>query len=159
MKDELLPALIYLHGGGWMLHNPDSYDNTVYPIANCSRKITISVDYRLSPDHPFPAPVHDCLDVTRYVLKHGKSLGIDVNRVGIAGDDTGGNIAAAAALRLSNEKSSGLPGLKFQVLMWPPLQAMDFQTPSYVDIGERISVLGRRKMVGYWALYLGLGEW
>ena len=76
----------------------------------------------------------------------------------LTGDEAGGNLAAAVALRLSNEKSSGLPALKFQALLWPPLQAMDFQTPSYTETGEAVSLLGRQRMIGYWALYLGLGE-
>ncbi|RUS74774.1 hypothetical protein EGW08_017472 [Elysia chlorotica] len=159
-KGELLPALIYLHGGGWALKNPDWYDSIVFPIANCTRKITISVDYRHSPEHPFPAPVNDCLDVARHVLRHGKTLGVDVHRVGIAGDGTGGNLAAAVALRLTSERSSSsTPPLKYQALLWPALQAVDFQTPSYTELGDSVSVLGRRRIAGYWALYLGLEPW
>ncbi|GFO08752.1 arylacetamide deacetylase-like 4 [Plakobranchus ocellatus] len=116
----------------------------------------IPISFRLTPKHPFPVPVHDCLDVTRYVLKHGKIFGIDVNRVGVAGESTGGNLAAAVALRLSSEVSSGLPPLKFQAVLYAPLQALDFRLPSYVEMNESMPVLGSHRMAAHWALYMGL---
>lgn len=157
-KDELLPGLVYFHGGGWSMHNPDRFDKSTHDIANCSRKVLISVDYRLAPAHPFPTPFQDCLDVTKHVLKHGKSLGINVNSVGVAGDSAGGNMAAAVTIALSREKNTGLPPLKLQILAFPATQAIDFQTPSFVELGERLPLLTAHRVGGFWASYLGLDD-
>ncbi|GFR88219.1 arylacetamide deacetylase [Elysia marginata] len=134
----------------------DFFDRTVHDIANCTRKVLISVDYRLAPERPFPVPLQDCLDVTKHVLKHGKALGIDVNSVGVAGDSAGGNLAAAVALALSKEKTPGIPPIKYQILAFPATQAMDLRTPSMVEIGERLPLPSAYQMGGFWAAYLGL---
>ncbi|GFO08748.1 arylacetamide deacetylase [Plakobranchus ocellatus] len=134
----------------------DLSDWTAHDFAKCTRKITISVNYRLAPKHPFPAPFQDCLDVTRHVLTHGKKLGIDVNRVGLTGDSAGGTLAIAVALKLRDEKESKLPPLKYQVLVYPALQAHDFRLPSYLELGEILLFPSSFSMAGNWALYLGL---
>ncbi|KAK3776787.1 hypothetical protein RRG08_024564 [Elysia crispata] len=155
-EGEMLPGLIYFHGGGWCMHHPDIHDKTTHQMANCTRKVLISVDYRLAPANPFPIPVEDCLDVTKHLLKHGKSLGIDVNNIAISGDSAGGNLAAAVTLALAKEKNSGLPALKYQILAYPVTQALNLRLPSMVEIGERIPLPSAQRMAGFWAAYLGL---
>lgn len=155
-ENELLPGHIYFHGGGWAMHHPDFHDKPSFEMANCTRHILINVDYRLAGKHPFPAPLEDCIKITKHVLKHGKSLGINSNNLGISGDSTGGNLAAAVVLSISKEKNSGLPPIKYQMLVFAPLQAIDFRTPSYVEVGE-IMFPPSHRMAGFWAHYMGLG--
>ncbi|GFO08747.1 arylacetamide deacetylase [Plakobranchus ocellatus] len=153
---ELLPGLVFFHGGGWITGDIDFYDRTAHNFANCTRKVTISVNYRLAPKYPFPVPLQDCFDVTSHVLKHGKKLGIDVNRVGVAGDSAGGNLAVAVGLKLRDEKESKLPPLKYQVLVYPAVQAHDFRLPSYLELGEIMLFPSSFGMAAYWAFYMGL---
>ncbi|CAG5116592.1 unnamed protein product [Candidula unifasciata] len=156
-KDEstLHPAIVFFHGGGWVLGSPDTYDKTVYLYAVQTRTVVVSVGYRLAPEHPFPAPIQDCLDVTRFVLKHGSEYNIDVSKVGVVGDSAGGNLAAAVALKLTTEKSD-LPPLRFQVLHYPALQAFDMRLPSYVDLNESVPILTSNLMGVFYAFYMGL---
>lgn len=84
----------------------------------------VSVDYRLSPEHAYPAALEDCLAVTNHIIENHKQLGVNPNKIIIAGDSAGGNLAAAVALKLKKK-------IKLQVLIYPVLQAFDFQTPSY----------------------------
>lgn len=155
-KGELLPAIVYLHGGGWVFLSADVYDPLSHKLANCTRAVLVAVDYRLAPDHPFPVPVEDCLKVTKHVLSRGKEMNIDVNRVGILGDASGGNMAAAIAHSLTKEKSSSLPPLKFQAMLWPPMQALNLRLPSYIEIGNLILHPDSHQQAGFWAAYLGL---
>ncbi|KAI0230713.1 Neutral cholesterol ester hydrolase 1 [Lamellibrachia satsuma] len=85
--------------------------------------------YRLAPEHPYPAPLDDCVKATRYFMSNAKRFGVDKYRIAVAGDSNGGNLAAALTLRTRDETWS--PALKAQVLFYPPLQAMDFNTSSY----------------------------
>ncbi|XP_055868122.1 arylacetamide deacetylase-like isoform X2 [Biomphalaria glabrata] len=151
------PAMVYFHGGGWVLMTADDYDSTTYHFAKETNIVVISVDYRRAPQFPFPVPVQDCLVVTRYFLKNGLQFGIDVSKIGVGGDSAGGNLAAAVALALTREKS-GLPSLKFQVLLFPVLQAFDLRLPSYVDMNDSMPILTTRIMAAYNSLYLGLEE-
>ncbi|XP_012942363.1 arylacetamide deacetylase [Aplysia californica] len=149
------PATIYFHGGGFVFGSGGIFDKHCYEYAKSSGTVVFYVDYRLAPDHPFPAAIHDCLDVTRYVLGHGDRFGVDVRKVGVAGDSAGGNLAAAVSLKLSKEKSD-LPPLIFQVLHVPALQAFNMRLPSFID--NDLPVLRAFSMSIFYALYLGFGE-
>ncbi|KAK3753699.1 hypothetical protein RRG08_038346 [Elysia crispata] len=155
---EKLPCLVYMHGGGWCMHNPIFCDHFMHRVALMSRKVTISIHYRRAPQNPFPDAFHDCLDVTCHVLEHGETLGVDVTRVGVGGDSSGGNIAAAVAVHLREEKYQHLPPLKYQFLLHPMLQALNFRLPSHLDAGDFCPILDRYAEAGFWALYMGLGE-
>ena len=157
------PAVVFFHGGGFVVGCVDTYDLTVYDIAKGSQSVVISVDYRRAPEHPFPAAPADCLAVTEYVLTYGGEdrLNVDVHRVGVAGDSAGGNLAAVVALRLSqSQENDELPSLKFQVLYYPLIQAVDFRTPSYVDNNDATPNLQTtRYFIGYMmGLYFGLSS-
>ncbi|GFR89971.1 neutral cholesterol ester hydrolase 1-like, partial [Elysia marginata] len=157
-EGEILPCLVYLHGGGWITDNPISYDHLIHRVALMARMMTISVHYRRAPQSPFPAAFDDCLDVTRHVLQHGTTLGIDVNRVGLAGDSAGGNLTAAVSLYLRQETNLQLPPLKYQILMQPVLQAMNLKLPSYIEVGKSNPITSTNSVAGVWVLYMGLGK-
>ena len=97
---EALPVLVYLHGGGWVLLSPDSHARLTKQFAVGAGAIVVSVDYRLAPENPYPAPLDDCVAAFRWVREKAASLGGDPARVSVGGDSAGGNLAAATTLRL-----------------------------------------------------------
>ena len=112
VSGEVLPALVYFHGGGWTIGDLDTHDVLCRQLANGARCAVFSVDYRLTPESPFPAAVEDCLAATRFVFEKSSSLKIDVSRIAVGGDSAGGNLAAVVALHRQ------LP-LAFQLLIYP----------------------------------------
>ncbi|RUS78110.1 hypothetical protein EGW08_014118 [Elysia chlorotica] len=154
--DKLRPGLIYFHGGGWTLASADTYDWTVYELALATGAVAINVNYRNAPQHPFPAAFDDVVSVTRHILRHGKQFGIDVSRVGVAGDSAGGNLAAATALHLS-KKFPDLPALKYQALLCSFIQGLTFHLPSHIDNAETLPSLYTKTVTAFTSLYLGLG--
>lgn len=113
--DAVLPALVYLHGGGWTIGDLDSHDVLCRELCNGSGAAVVSVDYRLGPEHPFPAAVEDAIAATRWVREHAAALRIDPARLGVGGDSAGGNLAAVVALA---ERDAG-HRLAFQLLIYP----------------------------------------
>ena len=113
---ESLPALVYFHGGGWLLGDLDSHDVACRHYANGARCRVISVDYRMAPEHKFPAAVDDSAAATRWIIAEARALGIDRARVAVGGDSAGGNLAAVLALMARN---GDLPPLAFQLLVYP----------------------------------------
>lgn len=128
--DQVCGAIVYLHGGGWVLGTLDVFDATVREIAAAGSLVAVSVDYRLAPEHPFPAAVEDAIAVTRAVLA-GQVRGVDPQRVAVAGDSAGGNLAAVVAQQLRGES-----GLRHQVLIYPVTQARVGSTDSYREFAE-----------------------
>lgn len=118
---EPSPAAVFLHGGGWVIGNVDSYDDVCRRLADGSGGVIVSVDYRLAPEHPFPAPVEDSVAAVRDVLERASELGIDGTRVAVAGDSAGAALATAAARRAVNEgwDEGGGPALAGQLLIYP----------------------------------------
>ncbi|MDQ0324487.1 acetyl esterase [Rhodopseudomonas julia] len=113
--DDTGPAIIYLHGGGWVLGTLDTADTLCRRMADTARCRIVSVDYRLAPENPFPAGPEDAIAATRWIGAHAVELGIDANRLAIAGDSAGGSLAAVTTLALRQEA----PQLAFQVLLYP----------------------------------------
>lgn len=113
---DVLPALVYYHGGGWLLGNLDSHDGVCRRFANAAKCRVISVDYRMAPEHKFPAAVDDCAAVTRWVIAQAAVLGVDPTKVAVGGDSAGGNLAAVMALMA---RDGGLPPLAYQLLIYP----------------------------------------
>ena len=114
--DEVLPALVYYHGGGWLLGDLDSHDVACRHYANAAKCRVVSVDYRMAPEYKFPAAVDDCAAATGWVIAQSDALGIDRRRVAVGGDSAGGNLAAVMALMA---RDGDLPPLVFQLLVYP----------------------------------------
>ena len=126
-----MPVLVYFHGGGWVFGNLDSHDRLCRSLCNQSGHVVISVDYRLAPEHKFPAAFEDAVATLRYVEAHAKELGIDPRRIAAGGDSAGGNIVAAAAIEI---RDRGGPALTMQVLLYP-VTDLRMQSDSYIRLG------------------------
>jgi acetyl esterase len=122
-----LPALMYFHGGGFVICNLDTHDRTCRMLANASGCVVVSVDYRLAPEHKFPAAAEDAYSATRYVAEHPAEFGIDPSRMAVGGDSAGGNLATVVALMA---RDRGGPALKFQLLIYPCTDWDDDDRPS-----------------------------
>lgn len=111
-----LPCLLYLHGGGWVLGNIESHDWVCRRLANLTRACVIAVDYRLAPEHPFPAAVEDAAAALAFVVERAEGLGVDPARLAVGGDSAGGNLAAVLALM---GRDGTVPQTAMQVLLYP----------------------------------------
>ena len=112
-SSDVLPALVYFHGGGWTIGDLDTHDVLCRQLAAGARCAVFSVDYRLAPENPFPAAVEDAVAATRYILSNPGPLKVDACRIAVGGDSAGGNLAAVAALELRKH------GLAYQLLIYP----------------------------------------
>ena len=121
-----LPGLIYFHGGGFVLGTLESSDRACRDLAHRAGRVVVSVDYRLAPEHPFPAAVDDAVAATRYVIEQAGEFGIDAGQVAIGGESAGANLATVTALKL---RHSAGPALTFQLLIYP-LVDIDDDSPS-----------------------------
>ena len=139
--------VVYLHGGGWVMGTVDSYDTPLRALANASGAVVAGVEYRLAPEHRFPAALDDTLAAIRWLAAHGDEVGGDGTRLALAGDSAGGNLAAVAALRLRGE----VP-IRIQALIYPVIDAA-LNTPSYADFSEGHG-LSAASMRRFWNLYL-----
>jgi acetyl esterase len=120
-QTEVLPALVYYHGGGWLLGGLESHDVVCRRLANLARCAVVSVDYRMAPEHKFPAAVQDSAAATRWTIENAGRLRIDSARVAVGGDSAGGNLAAVMALMA---RDGALPPLAFQLLIYPATDMM-----------------------------------
>ena len=110
------PALIYFHGGGWVIGDLESHDQVCRALANATPCIVVSVDYRLAPEHKFPAAAEDAIAATQWIAANAARLGIDAERLAVGGDSAGGNLAAIAAI---DARDRGAPQLVHQLLVYP----------------------------------------
>jgi len=115
-KAGLLPTLIYYHGGGFVIGNIETHDSTCRRLANKSRCQVISIDYRLAPEHPFPAPIDDGVAAFRHIRDNAESFGADAARIAVGGDSAGGAMAAVVCQLCRDAKEQG-PA--FQMLIYP----------------------------------------
>ncbi|MHB8463245.1 MAG: alpha/beta hydrolase [Acidimicrobiales bacterium] len=145
-----LPMVTFFHGGGWVLCDLDTHDATCRSMALGAEALVISVDYRLAPEHRFPAAAEDAYAAAVWAHDHARELGGDPARLAVAGDSAGGNLAAAVSLMA---RDRGGPPLAFQLLVYPVLDH-DFGTASYRDNAEGY-FLTAAHMRWYWAQYLG----
>ena len=143
------PVLLYFFGGGWSLGTLDTCDGICRMLTNAAGCVTVSVAYRLAPEHKFPAAVEDCYAGTAWVAAHAGELGGDAARLAVAGDSSGGNLAAAVAL---TARERGGPVITHQLLVYPNT---DYQasTPSMRDISDEY-LFNRDSVRWYWGMYL-----
>ncbi|QGW84492.1 alpha/beta hydrolase [Variovorax paradoxus] len=114
--DAALPVLVYFHGGGWVIGDLDTHDVLCRSLANGAGCAVASIDYRMGPEHRFPAAVDDVLAATRWVQREAASLSLDAGRLAVGGDSAGGNLAAVAAIAARD--AGDLP-IAFQLLIYP----------------------------------------
>ena len=118
-KSALLPGLVFLHGGGWTVGDLQVYEGLCRSLANATGSVVVWVDYRLAPEHPFPAALEDSIAAVERIQESAVSFGIDPKRIGLAGDSAGGNLAAVIALAARNWSVRFAPA--YQLLMYPCL--------------------------------------
>jgi acetyl esterase len=144
-----LPALLYFHGGGWVQGDLDTHHGLCARLAEWSGALVVALDYRLAPEHKFPAAVDDCFAAYRWMRAHGARIGADQSRIGVAGDSAGGNLSAVVSQMAAAE---GMPVPACQVLIYP---AVDFalDTPSHQEM-EEAHVIPRERILWYSTQYL-----
>jgi acetyl esterase len=143
------PALVYFHGGGWVIGSLESHDGICRALARAVPCVVVSVDYRLAPEHPFPAAAEDSYAATRYVAGHAAAFAADPARLAVGGDSAGGNLSAVVTLMA---RARGGPRLVHQLLVYPVTDgAMD--TPSYRENADGY-FLTRDGMVWFWNHYV-----
>lgn len=138
-------AIIYIHGGWFIAGGYETHDAVVRKLANKTGSVVIFIDYRLAPEHPFPAGLNDCIDGVKWVFENAESLGIDPDKVGIIGDSAGAALSTAVSTQLGKQ-------LKFQALIYP---AVDNQLNSKTwETYENGPVLNKQGGIEAWAGYL-----
>jgi acetyl esterase len=143
------PALLYFHGGGFVIGSVRTHDAPCRLLAKTVGCVVVSVDYRLAPEHRFPAAPDDCYAATRWVAEHAGEIGVDPRRLAVAGDSAGGNLAAVVSQRA---RADGKPPLVHQLLIYP-VTNFDFDTKSYRENAEGY-LLSREMMQWFWSHYL-----
>jgi acetyl esterase len=144
--DEILPVQVYFHGGGWVIGDLDSHDWVCRMIANAAKCAVVSVDYRLAPEHPFPAAFDDALAATKWVAANAAMLRTDPARMSVGGDSAGGNLAAAVAIALRDE---GTIRLRAQILVYPIVDATRRYDPRF-DQGVALTGPGMRAYIAHY---------
>lgn len=148
--DDPEPLFVYFHGGGWELGSVEMSDRPMRRLANDSGCAVLSVDYRRTPEHPFPAPFEDCLDATAWAAEHVVELGVSGDFLSVGGDSAGGNLAAAVAQHARDHDG---PRIDHQLLIYPVV-TRDFESASYRTYAKD-HYLTRDAMQHFWNLYTG----
>ncbi|MCM3677098.1 alpha/beta hydrolase [Peribacillus simplex] len=151
---DKLPAMLWIHGGGYVMGHPDMDDVLCERFVQTAGCVVVSVDYRLAPEHPYPAAIEDCYAGLVWMTDEAESLGIDVNRVAIAGASGGGGLTAALALMV---RDKGGPSIIFQMPLYPMLDNRNI-TPSSHENTENHATWNRTNNLAAWSMYLGEGN-
>ncbi len=143
-----LPAVLYLHGGGWAAGSVDTHDGLCAALAHDANAVVASVQYRRAPESPFPAPNDDAFGALLWLAGSARDLDIEASRIAVAGDSAGAHLALGAAIEA---RDRGGPRIALQLLFYPVV-APDFETASYREHAN--STLTRTDMIEYWNHYL-----
>jgi acetyl esterase len=144
------PAVMFFHGGGWSVGDLDTYDGEARAHAVGADAVVVSVAYRLAPEHPYPAAVDDCWAATQWVAAHASEIGTDPDRLAVAGDSAGGNLAAVVA---QLARDAGGPPIRYQ-LLWYPATTWDTSLPSFTE-NANAPLLGDMAVKGFSRWYVG----
>jgi acetyl esterase len=152
-EENNLPALVFFHGGGWVLNFLDIYEPALRKIAKNGNFVIIAVDYQKAPENSYPTPLDDCYATLKWVIENAKELGVDIAAIGVGGDSAGGNLASSVALKASDEQ---LISLAFQLLIYP---CNDYQMnyPSATNYSQGYG-LTTQAMKWFWDQYLSKVE-
>ena len=149
VKGSVLPALVFFHGGGWVLNNLDSYEQALRSLANKGKFVVIAVNYQKVPEQPFPVPFDDCYATLNWVYENSAQLGINESQIGVGGDSAGGNLAAAVAIKARDQ---GDFNLAFQLLIYPCNDnEMKYDSAYNNAVGYGLST---QSMEWFWKQYL-----
>jgi acetyl esterase len=152
-EENNLPALVFFHGGGWVLNFLDIYEPALRKIAKNGNFVIIAVEYQKAPEHSYPAPLDDCYATLKWVIENAAELGIDLAAIGVGGDSAGGNLASSVALKACSEQ---LISLAFQLLIYA---CNDYQMnyPSATNYSQGYG-LTTQAMKWFWDQYLSKVE-
>jgi acetyl esterase len=148
-KKDVLPVLVFYHGGGWVIGDLDTHDVVCRTLANNSGCAVVSVDYRMGPEFKFPAAIEDAYAALVWVVEEAKHLRVDAERLAVGGDSAGGNIAAVVALLA---RDAGKPAIKFQLLIYPATN-MAMETESHKNFATG-HLLTHSSMTWFQLMYL-----
>ena len=143
------PILVYFHGGGWVICNLDTHDGICRSLANGGGCVVVSVDYRLAPEHRFPAAPEDCYAATCWMAEHGRAIGGDPARIAVGGDSAGGTLATVVTLMA---RDRGGPSLAHQLLVYP-VTDHGYDTASHREFAAGY-MLNKDLMTYFWSQYL-----
>lgn len=147
---ERLPALVFAHGGGWSLCSIETHDGLCREIANRSGCVVVSVEYRLAPEHVFPAAIEDFYAAAAWVVENADAIGVDADRVALGGDSAGGNLAAVAGFVA---RDRGGPRFAFQLLAYPGLDAVSTRPATVANADA--PMVNRTASQSMWRTYAG----
>jgi len=150
VRNEKLPGLLWIHGGGFVVGNPEMNDDLCQCFVTEANCVVVSVDYRLAPENPFPAPLEDCYAALKWFFENADGLGVDPSRLAVAGNSAGGGLTAAVSL-LARDRQG--PPIAFQMPLYPMIDDRN-TTPSSFEITDK-RVWNRELNIKAWAMYLG----
>lgn len=149
-KIEVLPGVIYIHGGGYIVGSADMNDRTCQELVLEIGCVIVSVDYRLAPEQPFPAPLEDCYAALKWFSENANEIGVEPNRIAVTGGSAGGGLTAALSLLARDRKG---PSIAFQMPLYPMIDHRNI-TKSSREIND-LKVWNRKFNVQAWEMYLG----
>lgn len=148
-----LPALVYFHGGGWVIGNLDQVDTQCRALANGAQCVVVNVDYRLAPEHKFPAAVEDAYAAVRYVAEHADEFDVGPGRIAVGGDSAGGNLATVCCLMARDDRG---PKIAYQLLVYPVTDYDDDRSSTHEFADGYL--LTRAAMDYFWGHYVSSPE-